>query len=62
MLKMFNIIIPDSLGVLFWDANLEKKHIDMYLKNAPKFWKEICYHWFDFQRRTEFASQTDDLV
>ena len=54
--KMLNVIIPKSLGPLFWDANIEVKDLHLFINHdAPTFWKEICYHWFDYKGIEEVA-------
>ena len=48
--NMFNCMIPDALGTLFWDCNLKKTDVNLFIPgDFPRFWKQICYHWFEYQ-------------
>ena len=49
--KMTNLLIPSELGSLFWDCILDTNDLQSYINQGmPIFWKEICYHWFDFKK------------
>ena len=42
-------LLPCTLGTLFWDCTLRSNRVNKYINNTkPEFWKQICYHWFDY--------------
>ena len=56
-------LVPDALGVLFFDCNLNSKDAHLYINaNSPTFWKEICYHWFDFTQNRQSVTPNKQII
>ena len=61
--NMLNKVAPEALGMLFWDVNLCTTDLAKYVNvKCPEFWKQICYHWFDYKWGRESITPAQQII